>query len=357
MLAVIAMAAQLPPVVTTVRSDRMLQAWIPGDIRCDGAPVAAVMLRRPYLALVYPGAPASAPLSYRFRIDAIGRPLSIERASVSNAGYSQDVAPSLAASRFAAGAARRGCTITYTARRTGYAETPTPDLVSYSLNPEQGRLPQEGWAAIYPADATCRDEPRPAPLLQAYPDFPEVAGTAGVRDWTMLAYDLDAKGAPVRVRVATGTGNATLDVAARRALARSRYRGGPRTGCRFPFWKAPATLPAPPAPERAAFRPEASTCPVDLAWVAQPTLVYPEPYRRRAIEGWAVIGFDLAPWGATGRVKVLASEPSDEFGQAAAQLIRASSAASVGNGATGCVERVNFVMARPGQAPVIAAAP
>ena len=34
----------------------------------------------------------------------------------------------------------------------------------------------------------------------------------------------------------------------------------------------------------------------------------------RAIEGWAVIAFDVAPWGGTGNVRVVASEPAADFG-------------------------------------------
>lgn len=342
-----------PPIVTLPPTPaRQLLAWMPGAATCGGRPVAAVGMRRPYLALTYPSADTPKPVEYGFRLDAAGRPLSIARTTPANVyvPFGDDIGPSLAASRFVAGGERNDCRISYTARRTSYAETSLDDLISYTLNPIGGRLPREGWAAIFPASATCDKPPRPAPLTQVFPDFDKVAGTPGVRDWTMLAYDLDAAGAPTGIRVLSGTGNAALDAAGAAALAASRYTNGPKTGCRFPYYRAPAVLAAPDAPEKAASRPAASTCPRDIAWIKRPPLRYPEPYRRRSIEGWAMIAFDVAPWGGTGAIKVLASEPSADFGVAASQLIREGTITVSDAGFTGCVERVRFLMGKPGQA-------
>jgi len=333
-----------PPVVATPLQQQLL-AWMPGEVRCAGTPVQARLWRRPYQSLSR-GPVAPAPVTYRFRLDAAGRALSIAREALPYAPYADDIGPSLAATRFAAGGERRDCTVTYTARLTAYADTPVADLISYTMTPTNGRLPREGWTAIYPAAATCDDEPRPAPLTQAFPDFAKVAGTPGSRDWTMFAYDLDAGGAPTRITVLAGTGNNALDAAGAAALARSRYTGGPRTGCRYPYWKAAEILPAPPTPERADQR---DGCRAE--WASRPPLRYPASYRRRSIEGWADIGFDVAPWGATGNVAVLASEPAAEFGEQAATLIRAAQRTASPTGATGCVERVRFVMGRPGTDP------
>jgi len=41
-----------------------------------------------------------------------------------------------------------------------------------------------------------------------------------------------------------------------------------------------------------------------------PLMPFPSRFRRRAIEGWSEIGFDVAPWRATGNVRVLASTPA-----------------------------------------------
>ena len=348
--AMMVMAAQLPPAPVAPRNERLLSAWIPGEAHCGDVPVAAVAMRRPYLAYAYGSSDGPVTATYRFRLDNDGRPLSIVREGQVYLPYGEDIGPSLAASRFARGPERGACTVTYALRRTAPAATPLGDLTSYTLNPMQGQLPREAWAGIFPATATCDKEPRPAPLVQAFPDFAKVRGTPGVRDWTMFSYDLDADGAPRHVTVLTGTGNAALDAAGHAALMRSRYANGPRTGCRYPFWKAAAVLPAPLAPDKEALRPAAATCPDRMDWAIKPPLIYPAPYRKRSIEGWAAIGFDLAPWGATGNIRVLASEPAAEFGAAAAEMIRVATVAASPTGAVGCVERVHFVIARPGSA-------
>jgi TonB family protein len=324
---------------------------MPGKVRCGGDPVAAVQWRRPYQTLGWARTPPT-PISYRFRIAADGRPLSIAKAIPTSYLFGvEDVAPSLAASRFAPGTERGDCTVTYTPRLTSFAETPVEDLVSYTLNPLSGPLPREGWAAIFPAAATCDDEPKPAPLNQAFPDYDKVPGTPGVRDWTLLGYDTDDDGVPKNIGVVTGTRNAALDAAGAAALARSRYAGGRRTGCRFPYVKTADILPAPAMPATATFQTAAPPAACKAGWATKPPLRYPAPYRRRAIEGWAVIGFDVAPWGATGNVRVLESEPAADFGEQAADLIRAARRAPSPSGATGCVERVRFQMGRPGMAP------
>lgn len=342
-----------PPIVTAPPvPERQLLAWMPGTVTCAGGTVQPVRMRRPYLALVYPFADQPKPVDYRFRLDASGRPLSIERVPTTGyVPYADDIGPSLAASRFAAGGERKDCQISYSARRTSYAETPVDDLISYTLNPVGGRLPREGWAAIFPAAATCDKDPRPAPLNQVFPDFDKVAATPGVRDWTMLAYDLDAGGKPTGVRVLTGTGNAALDREASAALVQSRYTNGPKTGCRFPYYRAAGVLEAPAAPEKDSVRPAGATCPREIDWAKRPPLRYPDPYRKRSIEGWALIGFDVAPWGGTGAITVLASEPSADFGVAATQLIREGVVAVSKTGFTGCVERVRFAMGKPGMTP------
>lgn len=348
MIGAVLLAAQVAPVPVAARNERVLWAWLPGAAMCDDRPVAATSLRRAHLAYAFASTDAPTGVTYRFRLDASGRPLSIAREGERYVPYGEDIGPALAASRFAPGPPRTGCTVSYTARRTVAAETPVADLISYTLNPAQGQLPRDAWAAIFPVAGNCNASPRPAPLVQAFPDFTKVRGTPGVRDWSMFAYDLDAKGAPQRISLLTGTGNVALDEAGRAALARSRYTNGPRTGCRYPFWRAAAVLPAPDAPDKAGLRPVAATCPDKLVWVTRPPLRYPETYRRRSIEGWALVGFDLAPWGATGSVRVLASEPSADFGEAAAQLIRGATVAASPAGATGCIERVRFVIERPG---------
>lgn len=348
--------AQVPPppidVVGNMPAQRPMLAWMPGEARCGGELVSAVMMRRPYTTLgwAYDGPPQA--VSYRFRIDDTGRPLSIARDGSSHLPQTDDIGPALASTRFAAGATREDCEIIYTARRTPLEAAPVEDLISYWLNPIAGSVPGKVWNRIRPAGATCGDEPRPQPLTQVFPDFPTLSSTPGIRDWSMVAYDQDASGRPINVRIAYGTRNEALDKAAVTAMTASRYSGGARTGCLYPYRRRAGKMAAPALPDPEPLRPAGSNCPTEENWATRPALIYPEPYRRRSIEGSAIVAFDVAPWGETGNLRVLASEPSDDFGRQAMNLIRNAKKAPSASGYVGCIDRFHFVMGPTGEATV-----
>ena len=352
----LAAATQAPPapiVSVGATAQRVLIAWLPGEVRCGGAIVTATPMRRPLTSLLWAPNPSLKPVSYGFDIDATGRTASIHRVGTSEyviAG--DDLAPSLAVTTFAAGAAHVGCSVTYVARQSGLGEAPIADLVSYTMTPLAGALPQEGWARVG-GGGTCTDLPRPEVLVRAFPDFRSLPATPGVKDWSLVGYDLDAAGKPVNLRIVAATGNGPLSAAATKAVGQSRFAGGARTGCRYPYYRNPATLPAPPMPKEATYRPAGATCPGRHDWSTPPTLRFPEAYRRRAIEGWAVITYDVAPWGEIGNVRVAAAQPSDEFGREAMNVIRTAKVPTT-QGFVGCVDRVKFKMpsgpATPGTA-------
>lgn len=321
-----------------------LLAWMPGEVRCGGTSVIPLALRRPITSIRRGNRyDATDALTYRFRIDASGRALSIRREG-GGAPWSDDVAPSLAASRFGAGAPQADCTIRFTLRAMSPEEAPVGDLISYSLEPQSGELPPDGWARIQSPQASCLTEPRPRPLVAVYPDFDKLPGTPGVKHWTMVAYDQDARGRPIHVRTVEGTGSAALDRAAVRAMRKSRFTGGARAACLFPFWRAPTTLAAPTPPSEDSLRPADSNCPHSGDWATPPTLTYPNGYPRRAIEGWAVVAFDVAPWGELGNLRVLASEPTADFGEQAIHVLRSARKPASATGRSGCVDRVIFKM-------------
>ncbi|MFS0773134.1 TonB family protein [Sphingomonas sp. 1P08PE] len=337
-----------PPVV----AERPMIAWIADTATCNGTPVAPTAMRRPFVSLGWTDTIRAEPLILRFRIDAEGRPLSIAQAPDTPGTYTNrpspsDVAPSLAASRFAAGTPREGCEISYRLRVTPLAETPVEDLISYTLAPDAGTLPKPGWDRIMPADGTCANEPRPQPLVRVLPDFAKLAGTPGAREWTMIGYDTDAGGRPIAVRIPYGTHNRVLDAAAVKAMKESRFTEGARTGCLYPYYRNPEIMPAPAMADPAA-TPQGQCPGGQAAWATPPRLIYPEPFRRRSIEGWAIVGFDVAPWGEVGNVRVLAAEPAAAFGEQAMQMLRTARKAASQTGSTGCVERIRFAMGRPG---------
>lgn len=323
---------------------RMLLGWMPGDVQCGGVPVAHVTLRRPLSELSWGMGTKAPSISYQFEIDRSGRPLSITRDGEGPTGFSSDVAPALAASRFPDGA-RQNCRITYVAQVSTLDQAPVADLVSYSITPTSGPLPKEGWERIK-SEGDCTTAPFPQPLLRAFPDFDKLPGTPGVKDWSLVGYDTDGTGAPVGTKTLFGTGNKVLDDAARKAVGNSRFTGGARKGCRYPYWKAPGILASPPAPAEQDFRPVGSNCTTQNRWKRPLATRFPEPWRRRAIEGWAIITYDVAPWGGIGNAKVVAAQPSADFGQAALTIIQNASAEPSPQGATGCVETVRFAMGR-----------
>ena len=318
-------------------------AWLPGEVRCGGTVVAAMPMRRPLNSLAWKTNAELSPLTYGFDIDSTGRTIGIRRIeSEGRTSGSEDIAPSLAATRFAPGAAYSNCTITYVPRQTGMNETPITDLMSYTMTPLSGALPQEGWARIT-SQGDCAGRPPPALRIRAFPNFRALQATAGVKDWSMVGYDIDASGRTRNVQLVSGTRNIALDEAAKEAVADTRFYDGPRTGCRYPYWRTPATLAAPPAPDQADFRPLGATCPKSREWVVRPTLRFPEPYRRRVIEGWAIITYDVAPWGEIGNIEVAASQPTEDFGTQAVAVVRNAKLATT-QGLVGCVEYVKFKM-------------
>lgn len=324
-------------------SEQRLLRWLPGPIRCEDGAVEATPIRRPYSTLHYGAARFAEPQAeLRFEIDADGRPVSIER--VLPVAMPVDLSAALASSRFPAGRARRGCTVAFAPTPTPLTDAPVADLISYTLAPQNGRLPRSGWDRIRAA-GDCDGPPRPQPLVRVLPDFRRLAGTPGVPDWTMVDYDIDKAGRPIAVRASAGTGNRALDAAAIAAMRASRFSDGPRTGCRYPYRRAAEILPAPPIPSTFDAVRDAATCTGTRGWAKPPSLIFPEPYRRRGIEGWAIVRFDVAPWGEVGDISVVAAQPTADFGNQAIQVLRPARLAPSPQGRTGCIERVRFVMA------------
>jgi TonB family protein len=274
----------------------------------------------------------------RFDIDSSGRPVSIKSSS------GDDAAAAVAASRFSA-QARQHCSATFSAPIQPLEVAPLADLVAYTVSPVSGPLPPQGWARIRSA-GDCQHPPRQQPLLRAYPDFDAIPARPGVKDWAMIGYDTDARGRPLRAHVVSGTGNRLLDAAATTAVRNSRFTGGARTACLYPYWRAPAVLPAPVMPGKGTYQDMQDACPRQGSWANLPVLRFPPSFARRRIEGWAILSYDVAPWGEIGNVKVLEAQPAEEFGRQAMQILRVAKAPASPQGASGCVERVKFVMPR-----------
>ncbi|GAA0666183.1 TonB family protein [Sphingomonas insulae] len=338
----------------TGRPEQQLLRWMASPVLCSGggAGVTAQQVVRapdPQVGLAWDIASQRRTMTLDFRIDATGRPLSIVRRTPAENAYvpdAQDVVPAFAASRFAPGPERTGCTVTFTANLTPIAAAPLADVMAYTVFPTSGRAKAIADRLRMPGD-DCAD-PEPAVLLRAFPDFKRLPDQPGYPSWSMVGYDIDRSGKPTRLRALAGSGTPALDVAARKAVAASRFERGARAGCLYFYYKRGTILPPPPAPEEDALRPAAATCPRDHVWDRKPVLTYPSGYSRRSIEGWAIVAYDVAPWGQTGNVRILQAEPTAEFGDAATAMIRNATFRAGGGGYVGCIDRVLYRIRRPG---------
>lgn len=350
MLPILAALAVAAPAMGTVppppppSPGQWLLHWTMSPVLCrDGGGQPPAMVSEPRRAvLYYPGNRGS--VTFDFRIDANGRPLSIARRGSDYLPDGEDIAPAFAATRFAPGAQRQGCVVTFTPNITPVAGAPMHEVLATFMTP-RSNAPRSVWDRIH-AGGDCGD-PAPAALLRAFPDFKALPDQPGFISWTMIGFDLSPGGKPRAIRTLDGSGTPTLDRAGREAVARSRFEKGAHKGCTFGYFKAATLLPAPPAPEEDAWRPAATTCPREHVWERAPRLVYPANYNARSIEGWAMVTFDVAPWGEIGNVHAQASEPTADFGQAAETMLRGGTF-KPGPGYVGCVERVRYVIRKPG---------
>lgn len=334
------------------------------EVRCRGEVVRPSFVARPLPDSAWLREDQeAATYQIAFRIADDGRPLGISRPNrvgdEHRYGDQDDLAPALAAWRFPPGAERPGCVATFAPRAVAVADAPPAMLHRYVALPRTGGA---AWKAV--TDRLREESPGcfgsgpPRPLLQGYPDFDAIPQPPGAFSYSMIGFDIDASGVPAKVRVLSSDGNAAFDQASVAAIEKSRFAGGARTGCHYPYHRRQATpVEAPRPPERDTFVAADSRCDSKEPWAKTPVLVFPEAFRRRPFEGWAIVRYDVAPWGATGEIEVLASEPAAAFGEQARNVIRAATRASSAEGATGCVDRVLFKLPRDGETPNAEAPP
>ncbi len=324
-----------------------LHIWTAGEVRCAGQAVPVVSMPRPMPRMGWTRNDPQPAVIYRFGIDETGRTVSIAQYPSAIAYLADDLAPTLAATRFAPGTVRGDCTVAFSRTVAPLTAAAPDDLIAYSLGSIDGRLPRAAYDRMFAPGSTCVGAPYPGVRMRAYPDYARLPAIPGERGWSMVEFDISARGRPVRARTVAGTGEPALDRASLKAVQASRFADGMRVGCRYPYRQRPGIVAAPPMPPAPATTPE-SRCPV--AWAKPPILRYPPAYNRRSIEGWAIVAFDVAPWGETGNIRVVESQPTADFGAAATLLIRdARKVASTG--AIGCTERVRYRI-RPQGEPV-----
>jgi len=315
--------------------------WRASDVTCGaGTRIAPAVRNAPEPQQVMTrGYNGPSEVTVRFDLDAGGRPFNMSGVIEPRSRLqARDIMPSLRASRFVVDAPQTGCSVRYTPQIESAAQAPPETLARFGVA-QRLRMGKDVWDRLAPGD--CRERPRVAPLTRSFPDFRKLARQEGARQWTYVRYDLDSAGMPVNLVTGPTSGYDALDAEALRAVAAGRYAGGARTGCVQAWWTGPETIPAPPIP------PQSETagnpaCEIADRWAREPVLTYPDPYRQRAIEGWAILRFDVAPWGEIGEITVLAAEPSSEIGEAAINVLRRARLKPREGGLSGCVDRVIF---------------
>jgi TonB family protein len=351
-----------PPIISiddrsrpTLSSQLEAVTFAPGEVRCDGEPIKAVRLETPFpTSLRRFGQRSIVAPVYRlsFSVDAQGRAHGIRRiwqdAFPAPSIDTNDLSPALAASRFAPGAPHEKCEIGYTAQLTALDAAPISLLYELASTTVSNAAFPEIYDRLREPDADCKRGPT-SPRTLNYPAFETIDQPAGTRSWTFLSFDVDAKGRTTNVRVLGSSGNGALDRAGVKAVAANLYApGGARRGCTFHFYRSGnGTLPSPALPADAPTdNGELSACAIDPKTIASLLNgnAYPVAFSRRRIEGIAVIGYDTAPWGATGNVKVITAEPDEAFGQAALGAIYGAKVAESATGYRGCVRRIHFVL-------------
>lgn len=322
-----------------------------GEARCGGAVERPVRIEPPLpseLSFVPMAWRTEAPtFRLRFRIDADGRPLSISEGTPNERqGQLNDLIPAFSVWRFAPGRERSDCEINFTSTINPVATVSLADLHHFVI---LGRPSQLFRAALRdrltPQGSTCF-APSPAVRLRAYPAFDQIEQADGTASFALVGFDIDENGRPINVRLEEPGSNAELARQSVDAVRRSRFAAGGRRGCTYPYWRrGRGAIAAPPAPEPSAYRPADSNCSADGSqWAHTPQATFPPDFLTRGVEGWALVRYDVAPWGQTNNVQAVTAEPSDRFGVLAANIVRNARARPSPTGAIGCVDRVVFVL-------------
>ncbi|WP_395944565.1 TonB family protein [Brevundimonas sp.] len=290
-----------------------------------------------------------------FSIADDGRTLDIRPVQPSSipVGVRDNAAPQavLAGWRFPA-EAHKDCRLTIRWRTLplAQAETDTSDLMKLFAVSQTTRPIRQAVALRLGGDgADCGDRwGGRRPSLVSYPDF--LTGrrpSPGARTWTIVRWNIDAAGEFTDVETLGSSGDADLDAETRRAISDSSAKPGPaRKGCVANYYRWGEPLPAPPLPPEDQRKDPLQNCPAEIGerFKARRDLIYPAAFSQRSIEGWALVRFDIAPWGAIGNVEVIESQPAAAFGDDARRMVQGSTATPAFNAGIRCVVPVRYRM-------------
>ncbi|MGB3472920.1 MAG: TonB family protein [Erythrobacter sp.] len=353
--------------VTPMASGDFVLLWENETVTCDSGVVEATEWVAPHLQFSKEKL-SKYPVTLQFAIDETGRAVDIRaleggyvegkfeafldpkknmlKLSADNLIESlsvRDLMPSLRASRFSRDTPQNGCRVIYTPEYVKAADLPRDKLATIAAVPglKIGPTQYDQFA-----EGDCNTVGWPAYSLRAYPDWRAISARYGARKWNWIDFDINEEGEPVNVTVVASSGHDDLDRESLRAISQSRFAEGKRAGCATHWWRDPGVIPAPPLPEDSKFA-DYQDCNVHRQWAVAPELTFPQPYTERAIEGWAVLGFDVGADGVISNIAVLSVQPSEEFGAAGKAMLQSARFEPDEQAQTRCIERVRFTMSKP----------
>lgn len=359
---VAARAPEIPPPPVIIRhgppaGGSTLLMTPEADVRCGGAPMVPLYADDLPVAGAAEGAGAWNDWVLDFSVSDEGRTLDIRPAPQGRAGgeTAEAIQAVLAAWRFTPGA-RSDCrlTVRWTARTLDEAR-PDDLLRYYAVTRTRGPLRDAVAARLAGPGADCVGEAPNggffggrAPRTVSHPDFrigrrPPPGG----RSWTVVRWNVDAEGRTTHIETLGSSGDADLDAETRRAVAETTVRPGrPLTGCVYNFHRIGPALAAPPSPTPETRPDPLSDCPAAVGerFAVRSTPRYPGAFQQRAIEGWALVRFDIASWGQVGAVEVIEVQPAQAFADSARRAVLGGSATAGFEAAVRCVVPVRFRM-------------
>lgn len=281
--------------------------------------------------------------AYTFSVDAGGRVMDLKSAGGQTFWSADEQAAVIASWRFAVGAPASGCRIDLAPTYVPIAQASPARL--FEILATEGRNTAQPVHKALAANGDC-NTPRRRPQTIVYPDLRAFDDKHVDPSWAGVRYDIDAAGAVHNVRVAAQHGEPAFADAAASAIAEAKFfPGPPRTACYASFKAMPRATEATPAPKAASFERPDDACKVTREALNIPEAkLYPPAYGKRRVAGWAIVRFDVAPWGQVGAVEVLAAQPSAAFGDAARGLVQSARPTPPASGYRGCIVPIVYAI-------------
>jgi TonB family protein len=326
----------------------------PARVACDGRDVVVVQSSpihpkawQPWTPPVGANPASALPQlgqSLTFSVDGDGAVIDLKRGP-GFAPWSGDEQIAIVATwRFAPGAPAKGCKFDLAPIQTALADTTPAKL--FEIAAVEGRNTPPAVRAALAKAGDCYQPPRRAPDTIAYPDLRAFRDKTASPPWAGVRYGIDASGAVRDVRIVTQSGDPAFADAAAASVAESRFQSGSaRTGCYATFRAKAKTTPAPSRPDIKAFERPGDACDLTREAMNTPeTKTFPPAYAKSGVAGWAIVRFDVAPWGQIGNVEVMASQPSEAFGIAARNLVQSSRPSAPPTGYRGCLVPIIYAI-------------